>query len=526
MILGAVASFFKRCDVSDGNFVDFAKDGNTLVCLSQNPSAHNLIRAQLQFRRTEFLQGFERTLAIKAGNPVVRSELCDLFDVDAWGRTVIRLGSFRKICKLFREAGLECRIFDYSPPPANPLAYEIRYDLLEKIQFEGRQREIFLKMLAERMGILVAATGFGKTFLIRCLAQVMSRATIDIVSLGQELLFETIYPDLAVNGVNVGRVSGKFKSRGERVTVVSGDSVHKRSGDVDILIVDEAHGMASKTRMPKLARYNRAWSYAFTATLERPDGAHQQLFPVFGDVLAEVSYEDAVAQNRVTPCVVIWRYVRMPSNPMDLLPPTAREDEKERTAVWQNRIRNQMIVEDMRRYQSEQVLTTCRTTEHVMAIRQLAPEFTPVFAAENMTDSEYARYVSMGCLSRDEFLPVPEQRGRITRDFSAGVLRKAIVTTLWNQGVNFNELSVLVQAAGHQSSTATVQAGGRPGRKHPDKPYSIIHEYWDCFDESREKRAKQRAKDYAKLGFEQYIMQHDGSLQPFTSFLPRQRRRA
>jgi superfamily II DNA or RNA helicase len=96
-----------------------------------------------------------------------------------------------------------------------------------------------------------------------------------------------------------------------------------------------------------------------------------------------------------------------------------------------------------------------------------------------------------------------DRRIQLTQDFEKGRLKKVICTTVWNVGVSFNQLTVLIRAAGGSSVIGDIQIPGRVSRVAEGKEYGIVHDYRDQFNPKMASQAKGRESTYVAMGFEQ-----------------------
>ena len=86
-------------------------------------------------------------------------------------------------------------------------------------------------------------------------------------------------------------------------------------------------------------------------------------------------------------------------------------------------------------------------------------------------------------------------------------MKKVIATTVWNVGVSFNALEVLIRADGGGSPINDIQIPGRVSRISEGKTHGIVHDYLDQFNSSFRSRAKKRSSTYAKNSWEQVMPQ-------------------
>ena len=95
-----------------------------------------------------------------------------------------------------------------------------------------------------------------------------------------------------------------------------------------------------------------------------------------------------------------------------------------------------------------------------------------------------------------------------------GTIRKMIATHVYKQGVNFPDLSVVINAGGGGSDITTKQVAGRESRKTEGKERAYLIEFEHPWDVMREDVGttkpgplacddRSRAKAYKQLGFEQ-----------------------
>jgi superfamily II DNA or RNA helicase len=107
-----------------------------------------------------------------------------------------------------------------------------------------------------------------------------------------------------------------------------------------------------------------------------------------------------------------------------------------------------------------------------------------------------------------------KERDKIYEEFAAGTLRKIISTYVYKQGVNFPQLSVVVNAGGGGSDIVAKQIPGRESRNIEGKEESYLIDFWHDWDTIHNedgriipgpihKDDRSREKAYRELGFEQ-----------------------
>ena len=147
-----------------------------------------------------------------------------------------------------------------------------------------------------------------------------------------------------------------------------------------------------------------------------------------------------------------------------------------------------------------QVLIVARTIEHVLAIKQFLPDFEVIYGG-NLSIQDHNWFRREGLWPSGLQPLTREKRIEMTHMFELGVLKKVICTGIWNTGVSFNQLAVLIRADAAGTSIPNTQIPGRVSRIHTDKDKAIVHDYIDCFDPGFLGRSTRRERDYVKNGW-------------------------
>ena len=339
------------------------------------------------------------------------------------------------------------------------------------------------------------------TFLMGLTALLMPKARIDIVTKRVDILRNDVYPDLCQMLPDVGMVGGGNKSRTtHRVMCYTADSLHHSDFSADVVLVDECHEAAANEFCSRMLQYDHAHRYGFSASHERSDGRSPLLEALFGPIVFDQEYSEAVGRGLVAPIRVLWTPVDMSRNPAEGLYDAA----KSRAAVWTNNHRNKLIVKDAREYGDDvQVLVTCDTIEHAMHLKRMMPDYTLVYADGGLDPVDRLTYIQQGFIPPNEPLIDLDRRKLLTAQFSAGQLKKVICTTVWNVGVDFPSLAVLIRADGSGSTVRSTQVPGRVARIHESKGVAEVRDYCDRFDQGCYQKACKRRKIYDSHGWEQ-----------------------
>jgi hypothetical protein len=295
-------------------------------------------------------------------------------------------------------------------------------------------------------------------------------------------------------------------------------------------LVHNCHESATDDACTQLAKYDRSINMGFSATHDmRLDNKDMRVEAMFGPIVYKIPYQEAVDHGLVVPIEVIWSDVIMDDNPVEEISDSVT---RKRLGIWRNWTRNEIIAADARAEAEDgtQVLITCETIEHVLCLKKLLPDFEVVYAADGV-DAEDERYFRQTGIWEDGMESMTQdRRDKITRMFEMGHVRKAICNTVWNVGVNFKQLGVLIRADAGGSPTMDTQIPGRTSRIDPTtgKLKGVVRDYRDQFDRGFKQRAARRCKSYASHGWRQ--LDASGQLLVLsdededTSFRPRSRR--
>jgi superfamily II DNA or RNA helicase len=469
------------------------------------------LESQLSYNHVYQLRGKQ---AYAHGNYTpFTTERVDLYRKDANGDYIFPRGFSSRVAVLCELSGIQLTLNVVTSPYSKANRFEVNFDkVFSKLDLKAKQDECLALISVNEGGIVVAPTGFGKSFLFAAVCLMFPNANIHVITRRRDVM-KRLIRHLVKYIPNVGQVGGGSKTW-ERVTVITADSMHLvdhcPTKEADIVLYDEVHEAAAPSYALELSRYNHARMYGFTATPEgRFDGAHHSLEGLFGPKIFEMTYPEAVEHGLVLPVKVDWIDVRM-DNPCEYKKETA----KERAGIWRNKTRNQLIAQKANEFSEEdQVLILVRTLEHAVFLKQELPDFKLCY--DKMDTEVYNGLVKKGMLDKlNEPQMTPAARDKMARDFEAGVLKKVIATDVWSTGVDFPQLSVLIRADARASEIMDIQAPGRVVRKHDEsgKDKGLVIDCMDYFDQAFMRRSLERRKTYIKQGWEQPVKRARGAL--------------
>lgn len=484
---------------------------NRIVLDPTTKRVRRLLRPQLSYVEKVFYRGQEAQQRRHLDLPLIENVEWQCYGFDIKKRLASSYGFYERIARTLRVDGYKVSLH-WSTQGEYELATKrdsrvftpdwTRIEELIRRGFRYRhgQKDV-VKLFAEfENGRINCPTGWGKGTVIMLCCMLFPRAKIGVVSKNSAVLDQRIWPELAANLPSVGRIGGGHNRPGRRVTCYNADSLHRAPDDLDILLIDEGHQACADKFAQSLIRFQNARIWMFSASWDmRLDNKDLRAEALAGPVRIEITYQEAVDHGLIVPIEVIWHDVVMDVNPAsDLV-----DEEKLRAAYWANDYRNELIAEAAHLYDDDvQVLIPVTTLEHALYLKQLLPEFEVVWADRPLKPRDVKWFRRQGLLY-DGWKPMTrERKERLTRRFSKGKLKKVIATPVWNVGVSFNHLQVLIRADGGGSPINDTQIPGRTSRL--GKHCGILHDFRDQFDEGSSRKAARREGSYEVHGWKQH----------------------
>lgn len=481
------------------------RNGNIVVvdaAESIRQSVYDLLSVNASFVETRFLRGKEYYDARRMGRRTVQYHTHHLFTYDHKGRFTVPLGLWYRLADVLRSKKFQYVKKDATQYP-NPQAYEPDWSAVQDMKFRPGQRQVLELPTKHICGRILCPAGWGKSFLIGAWCCLFRKARIGIVTRRVEVIQQRLYPSLAGQLPDVGMVGGGKKKFG-RVTCFTAASLHHAPEDLDFVIFDEGHEAASDDCAEKMMRFRHAHMWGLSASWDmRLDGKDMRCEAMFGPIRFKVGYDEAVQDRMVVPIVVQLSEVAMSFDPAFGL----EDVQRERAAIWANRVRNAQIAKDARVYGPDvQVLVSVRTLEHALRLKEFLPEFELVYNSESQSEEDWNWFKSVGLIKKGFEILTPEKREKLRRDFERGIVKKVIATTVWNVGVDMRQLQVVIRADAGGSPINDVQIPGRGSRvfTFPDgrkKTCAVIHDYIDVFNHTYEHRSKSRIRSYKQQGW-------------------------
>lgn len=513
--------------------IKLLRSGNVLVISPTTPEIRTAVCRALTFTERKMHRGQDRVARAKRGLSAMEFIRWECFAEDHRGRICASYGFKERLIALLKSLNHDpvVKIATHSEHQKmvqrQETVYKPRWDRIEQFIEEGfdpRHKQFdALKLFTQfQNGRISCSPGYGKGTLIMLLAMLYPKAKIDVVTDSCAVLTQRLYPELALNLPSVGIVGCKRNLRNQRVMCYNADSLHHARPDADFVLVDEGDQACADGFAYKLGMYRHARMWAFSGSWDmRIDNKNMRAEAMFGPIRMEVGYEEARQHKIVVPIRVYWSDVIRDLNPCTGIDKSDTVERK-RAGIWNHRYRNKIIRDLARMYDDDtQVLIPVETVEHMLQLKKLLPEFTMVWADRPIKAKDLAYFREMQLIDDNFRDMTSERRERITKRFSSGRLKKVIATTVWNVGVDFTHLEVLIRGDAGSTPTGSIQIPGRASRTNEKlrkkdgpkrKEYAIVHDLRDQFDAGFCQRAGGRLRDYRKQKWTQYFPNKKGGV--------------
>lgn len=470
-----------------------------------DPALIKRLTFDLRYEHMEAVQGGQgRRDPITGQKLYYQTKEYKLYRVEQ-GKVIVLSGYLARMVGRLKKLGCQTSLRDISPERRRPNCYVPQWEnLRDRIEFRARQDECMRTIARVPCGIIKAVTGFGKTTLIGAAALLFPEARIDVVTKSVDVA-ERIRRSLKRFVPKVGFIGDGWKDR-QRVTIITAGSLQHADGDADFLFADEVHQLATINFSTQLAqRYRNSRNFGMSATpYARMDNAHNVLEPLFGPMVFELTYQQAVELGLVVPVRVKWLPMRLHTNPAERF---GNRVARKRHGIWTNHERNSIIAAAVREYpETHQILILVETIEHAVHLGSQLPDFKLVYGF--MSPQDCAAYKKHKLLPAD-YTPLTEiEKHDLRSQFESGEVRRVIATDVWATGVDFEQLAVLVRADDRDSDIVDVQGPGRVSRIYtaPDgtrKEYGEVLDCMDTFDPTFYRKSLGRRNSYKLLGWEQ-----------------------
>lgn len=276
------------------------------------------------------------------------------------------------------------------------------------------------------------------------------------------------------------------------ITVCSADSLDKCDPvNTELLLADEPHALVTANRLEKINAFTRARRIGFGATLKgRFDGRDSLITGLFGPVLVERTYKEAVAEGAVCPLSIIFLKVE--------ITPKAFRD---RNAAYSGLLfHNPNMMNLAKRIcmevipQDWQTMVFIKEEKQAEMLMEALDDNATIAMAKRMTNKE---------------------RTEVDWLMKQNVIKRCLCTKIYVQGVTFSDVRVLLNLEGGGNNTSAIQKPGRLAEIRPGKKCGIVIDllftgpkgdvpgknswYPLCIDSNNRKKA------YEEIGYDVHV---------------------
>ncbi|MDO5294124.1 MAG: DEAD/DEAH box helicase family protein [bacterium] len=379
------------------------------------------------------------------------------------------------------------------------------------VSFRGElypeQKRAALKMLESDIGILGAATAFGKTAVGAYLVAERKVNTLVLVHNSEimknwvedfekfleirEELPEYLTPKgrLKKRKSVIGRLYGGHNSITGILDIAMISSLGKK-GEINqivknygMVIMDECHHGASQTAEDVLNEVSAKYVYGLTATPKRDDGQEQKIFMQFGPIRYRYTAKDRAKEQGVEH-FVYPRFTRLVNVNGEQL--GINEAYRE---VIASEVRNNQIITDVEECISKgrTPLVLTRFKEHAgILYEQLKTKSDHIFLLQGGRSSKEKELI------RENMKEVPS---------SETIILVAIGQYI-GEGFNYPRLDTMMLATPIAWQGNVEQYAGRLHRDYEGKQDVVIYDYVDTHIRVLEKMYHKRLRAYKKIGYE------------------------
>ena len=396
----------------------------------------------------------------------------------------------------------------------------VRYDVVDKRQ-KGRKIDIHFngdlyseqqiaaeKMLYNDIGVLAAATAFGKTVLGAYLiaekkvnalvlvhnVEIMNNWIKDLSS------FLTINEELPTYTTPKGRVKkrssliGTFSSQKDSTTGIIDiamitslgreDNINELVRNYGMVIVDECHHAAAVTHENVLRAVTARYVYGMSATINRGDKQDKKMFMQLGPIRHRYTAKER-AQKQGIGHYIYPRFTRL----VDLNQSEDKNPSDYYRLIMQSELRNMQIVSDaidcVRRGRTPVIMTKYK--EHAQKLYDM------------LQGSADHVFLLQGGKSLKERTAIREQMAAVRADES--IILVAIGQYV-GEGFNYPRLDTMLLAMPISFEGNVEQHAGRLNRDYEGKTDAIIFDYIDQHVPTLKRMYYKRLRAYKKIGYE------------------------
>ena len=375
---------------------------------------------------------------------------------------------------------------------------------IKKVKLKGvtlRKHQIAAAnaMLKQKHGVLWAATNSGKTEVAIAVIKALGLNALFLVK-GKDLVQQTYERfKTRLGPKDIGIVNSKVWDR-QRFTIASADTLSRRLmptrispktrerqqqveellHSVDVVVIDEAHGAASKGIWNVVRSCSASYRFGLSGTpFKRGDKQDLKLIALTGDILYRISNKEMIEDGVSVPTDILMVDVGHPK-----IAGGHEYREVYGAGITHNEFRNKIICElaDQYHTQGKQIVIMIKEIAHGQILNDLLYNY------------KEGAYLPHQFIHGDTSL---EKRTAILEDFKGGMLGVLITSVILDQGVDIPNIDVLILAGGGSSQIRSLQRIGRGLRWNDGKEKLTVIDFADRTHRYLAKHSYERINSYA-----------------------------
>ena len=355
---------------------------------------------------------------------------------------------------------------------------------------DKKQEKAMNQLLLHDIGVLSAATGFGKTVISAKIISELKTNVLIIVNRNNllEQWKEKLSYFLGISKKEIGQIGGGKENLNGKLDIASFQSLYKRENldelvkNYGLVIVDECHHVAAFSFERVLKSMRAKHVYGLTATPTRKDGWHKIIYMQCGDIRCRVNNKDSKSSKKVIVRKTNYRYA--PLEEMETISFSEILND-----MSHNELRNSIILQDVKQSVADGRIPIVLTErlEHLNILKQKLEELqVPVVIYKGNMGKKKTKEMQEIIQNADK-----NQQARIILATSSSI----------GEGFDDSRLDTLFLTMPVSWKGRIIQYVGRLHRNHKDKEELIVYDYLDNM-KILERMYYKRIKGYKASGYE------------------------
>ena len=355
---------------------------------------------------------------------------------------------------------------------------------------DKKQEKAMNQLLSHDIGVLSAATGFGKTVISAKIISELKTNVLIIVNRNNllEQWKEKLSYFLGISKKEIGQIGGGKENLNGKLDIASFQSLYKKENidevvkNYGLVIVDECHHVAAFSFERVLKSMRAKHVYGLTATPTRKDGWHKIIYMQCGDIRCRVNNKDSKSSKKVIVRKTNYRYTPLEEMETILFSEILND-------MSHNELRNSIILQDVKQSVADGRIPIVLTErlEHLNILKQKLEELqVPVVIYKGNMGKKKTKEMQEIIQNADK-----NQQARIILATSSSI----------GEGFDDSRLDTLFLTMPVSWKGRIIQYVGRLHRSHKDKEELIVYDYLDNM-RILERMYYKRIKGYKASGYE------------------------